>query len=222
MIYVKMLNVHRWHRTWSGLVVEPDTVGELEEIRDGLFSVVWPGQVRPVLCVPSTVEVMEEGILPEAAHTNELLDVGGVTMNILLKVWGDGVENADYALVTIEPAYAVRLLEKVKLAQEVKAQYGHFHQLTFFECGPVLFDGELIGLEQADRLEKEERLVLDKPLFIPLDRQARLDCVMLKVTPEEVRWEGYIKHTDVRWETAAIPPSVLEAVAGVRVGEVQQ
>jgi hypothetical protein len=135
-------------------------------------------------------------------------------MNILLKVWGDGAENADYALVTIEPAYALRLLEKVKLAQEVKVRYGHFHQLTFFECGPVLFSGELIGLEQVDKLEKEERLVLDKPLFIPLDGQARLDCVMLKVTHEEVRWEGYIKHADVCWETAAIPLSILEEVAG--------
>jgi glucose-6-phosphate 1-dehydrogenase len=134
-------------------------------------------------------------------------------MNILLKVWGD---EADYALVTIEPAYALRLLEKVKLAQDVKARYGHFHQLTFFEYGPVVFGGELEGLEQADKLEKEERLVLEKPLFIPLDRQARLDCVMLKVTHEEVNWEGYIKHTDVRWETAAIPVNILQKANDVR------
>jgi hypothetical protein len=134
-------------------------------------------------------------------------------MNILLKVWSDG---AECALVTLEPAYALRLLEKVKIAQEVKARYGHFHQLIFYECGPVLFDGELIGLET------EERLVLDKPLFIPVDTQAKLDCVMLRVTHEEVKWEGYIRHTDVRWETAAIPLSILEEVAGVRVGEVQQ
>jgi len=135
-------------------------------------------------------------------------------MNILLKVWT--VENADYALVSIEPAYALRLLEKVKIAQEVKTRYGHFHQLTFFECSPVLFDGELIGPVQVDVLEKEKRLVLDKPLFILPDRQARLDCAILKVTHEEVSWEGYIKHTDVRWETAAIPLSILEEVAGVR------
>ena len=61
MIYVKMLNVHRWHRTWSGLIVEPDTVGVLKEIEYGLFSVVWPNQVRPVLCLPNIVEVVEEG-----------------------------------------------------------------------------------------------------------------------------------------------------------------
>ena len=66
MIYVKMLDVHRWHRTWSGLIVEPDTIGELKEIRDGLFSVLWSGQARPVLCLPNTVEVVEERILPEA------------------------------------------------------------------------------------------------------------------------------------------------------------
>ena len=65
MIYVKMLNVHRWHRTWSSLVVEPDTVGELREIEDGLFSVLWPGQVRPVLCLPNTVEVVEGGFCPK-------------------------------------------------------------------------------------------------------------------------------------------------------------
>ena len=135
-------------------------------------------------------------------------------MNILLRVWtnNEWVENAEYALVTIEQAYALRLLEKVKLARDVKARYGHFQQLTFFECGPVLFGGDLIGLET------DERLVLDKPLFISVDRQAKLDCVMLKVTHEEVRWEGYIKHTDLRWETAAIPVSVLEEVVGVRVG----
>jgi glucose-6-phosphate 1-dehydrogenase len=142
-------------------------------------------------------------------------------MNIVLKVWSNGVENANYALVTVEPAYALRLLEKVKLAQEVKTRYGHFHQLTFFECGPVLFGGELIGLEQVDKLEKEERLVLDKPIFIPLDKQAELDCVILKVTREEVRWEGYIKHADVRWETAAIPLGILEEVAGVKIEEVR-
>ena len=127
-------------------------------------------------------------------------------MNIVLRVWA-----ADYALVTIEPAYALRLLEKVEVAQEVKGRYGHFHQLTFFECGPVLFDGDL------EDLETEERLVLDNPIFIPVERQARLDCVMLKVTHEEVRWEGYIKYTDVRWETAAIPLSILEEVAGVQL-----
>ena len=60
MIYVKMLNVHRWHRTWSGLVVEPDTIGELKEIQDGLFSVLWPGEVKPVLCLPSTLGIVEE------------------------------------------------------------------------------------------------------------------------------------------------------------------
>jgi glucose-6-phosphate 1-dehydrogenase len=141
-------------------------------------------------------------------------------MNIVLKVWSNGVENANYALVTVEPAYALRLLEKVKLAQEVKTRYGHFHQLTFFECGPVLFGGELVSLEQVDKLEKEERLVLDKPIFIPLDKQAELDCVILKVTREEVRWEGYIKHADVRWETAAIPLSILEEVAGVKIERV--
>jgi hypothetical protein len=46
--------------------------------------------------------------------------------------------------------------------------------------------------------------------------------VILKVTPEEVRWEGYIKHADVRWETAAIPLRILEEAAGVKVGEVLQ
>ena len=61
-----MLNVHCWHRTWSGLVVEPDTIGEMEEIEDGLLSVLWPNQVRPVLCLPTTVEVLDGRILPEA------------------------------------------------------------------------------------------------------------------------------------------------------------
>ena len=65
MIYVKMLNVHRWHCTWSGLVVEPDTIGELEEIQVGLFSVLWPGQVKSVLCLPSTLEILEEGDFEE-------------------------------------------------------------------------------------------------------------------------------------------------------------
>ena len=66
MVYVKMLNAHRWHRTWLGLVVEPDTVGELRGVRDGLFSVLWPGQVKPVLCLPNTLEVVEGRILPDA------------------------------------------------------------------------------------------------------------------------------------------------------------
>ena len=66
MIYVKMLNVHRWHRTWSGLVVEAGTIGELKEIEDGLFSILWPGQVRPVLCLPNTLEIVEEWKTNEA------------------------------------------------------------------------------------------------------------------------------------------------------------
>jgi hypothetical protein len=148
------------------------------------------------------------------------------TLNILLRVWTDDewIENADYALVTIEPAYALRLLQKVKLAQEVKARYGHFHQLVFFEYGPVLFGGELeglIGSEQLGELETGERLVLDKPLFISIDWQASLDCVMLQVTPEEVRWEGYMKHTDARWSTAAIPFSWLAEVTGMRIQDVR-
>ena len=65
MIYVKMLNVHRWHRTWLGLVVEPGTIGELKEIRDGLFSVLWSGHVRAAFCLPSTFEVLEEGYFEE-------------------------------------------------------------------------------------------------------------------------------------------------------------
>jgi glucose-6-phosphate 1-dehydrogenase len=132
---------------------------------------------------------------------------------ILLKVWTEWAESADYALITIEPEYASRLSEKVKVAQEVKARYGHFHQLTFFEHGPVVFGGELedlIGSEQVDEVESAERVVLEKPIFIPGEWQARLDCVMLKVTHEEVQWEGYIKHTGVRWETAGIPLSALK------------
>lgn len=65
MIYVKMLNVHRWHRTWSGLIVEPDTIGELREIEDGLFSVLWPGHDRAVLCLPSTLGVVEQRMTNE-------------------------------------------------------------------------------------------------------------------------------------------------------------
>ena len=68
MIYVKMLSIHRWQRTWSGLVVEPDTIGELKGIEDGLFSVLWPGQVKPVLCLPTTLEVVEEGRSDEDAR----------------------------------------------------------------------------------------------------------------------------------------------------------
>ena len=68
MIYVKMLNVHRWHRTWTGLVVEPDAIGELKEIEDGLFSALWPRQVRPVPCSPNTVEVVDESRSVEDAR----------------------------------------------------------------------------------------------------------------------------------------------------------
>ena len=60
MVYVKMKEVHVWHRTWSGLVIEPDTVGELKEIQDGLFSVLWPGHVKVVFCLPSTLGVVDE------------------------------------------------------------------------------------------------------------------------------------------------------------------
>jgi len=49
-------------------------------VRTGLLSVLWPGQIKAVLCLPSTLEVVEEGgqmkVLPGAAHVNEILDLG--------------------------------------------------------------------------------------------------------------------------------------------------
>jgi hypothetical protein len=139
-------------------------------------------------------------------------------LNVLLKVWSNA-ENVDYALIALSQKYALRLLEKVKLARELKARWSHFHELVFFEYGPVLFAerDDLLGQGKTDELEIEERMVLDEPIFIPTDSQTSPDYVVLKAFSDEIHWEGTLRHVDAKWETAAIPLSVLEEAAGVRI-----
>lgn len=33
----------------------------------------------------------------------------------------------------------------------------------------------------------------------------RVECVTLNVTPDDYYWSGYVKHTNIRWETESIP-----------------
>lgn len=46
----------------------------------------------------------------------------------------------------------------------------------------------MIGSEQLDELETGEQVVLDKPIFIPVDWQASPDYVILKVSSGEIHW----------------------------------
>ena len=33
----------------------------------------------------------------------------------------------------------------------------------------------------------------------------RQDCSQLNVTAEKINWSGYLKHTDIQWETESLP-----------------
>ncbi len=63
----------------------------------------------------------------------------------------------------------------------------------------------LVSNAQVSQDSRGEMVALESSIFIPGEWQATLAWVMPKVTPDKVRKEGYIKHADVREETAAIP-----------------
>lgn len=53
------------------------------------------------------------------------------------------------------------------------------------------------------------------PDFHFVDKDTRVDVVQLVVSKDgEFWWEGYIKNTDIRWETGRIPPAIQEESDG--------
>jgi hypothetical protein len=48
-----------------------------------------------------------------------------------------------------------------------------------------------------------------KPKVFVFETDARKDCVMLNVNDTDFWWEGYFKHTDIKWDTSPIPLSFL-------------
>lgn len=130
-------------------------------------------------------------------------------MKILIEAYssnGDAV-SCNLALVEFKPAH---VLERAKLAKQVRLQDGQFFEMTFWDYSASFYDGYIdesdLGLSDED-LEKFRR---DQFIVVPDDFGMcedfmRTECDTLAVGDDSFYWQSNVKHCDVRVETYSIP-----------------
>ncbi len=142
-------------------------------------------------------------------------------MILILKVfvhdenyWED---DASYAQVDISPNLARAILDKMALAAMAKRLDTRFYNVTFFDYTPELFgEGDAPEVEEIARLLGEQDYVeLAEALDLDTVKVscASLDAVTLDIEEGSARWSGYIRNTQVTWETVSIPRSLIEQIA---------
>lgn len=95
--------------------------------------------------------------------------------------------NTEYAIIEITPQLYKRILELHKAVTSVNATY-----IEEFDYTPDFY---------TDEDKKSED---------------RLDCVMLKVSKDDILWEGLLKHTDISWSIESIPFNLLKEMHKVK------
>jgi hypothetical protein len=148
------------------------------------------------------------------------------TAYVLTRVWSDGYNTCDFALVPITPEFVAKASNLVGIARQVVEQVRSFDHFAVWDQYPVLFrwfpegyGGGGPGVERVlAQVERDEGIVLRSAFPVPEVTRVPSDVVTLEVRTDSIRWRGYVARTDVRWETAEIPIEVLAWVSDSRGG----
>jgi hypothetical protein len=75
-----------------------------------------------------------------------------------------------------------------------------------------LDNGSTLSYRDIDKLSDEE----SQQAVFGLSEDARKDCVSLNVNDTDFWWDGYLKHSEIKWDTSLIPLSFLPQELNVK------
>ena len=139
-------------------------------------------------------------------------------MDFLLKVTGGDHDCVPIAaIVTIGKDYAESLLCLIEEAGQMKKVYPEFYGIT-------LWDGSADWIESKGKVNEETAEILEdldineiaiqEKIDIEGAKMASVECGTIFVQPDEVYWEGIVKHTSIQLETSALLLKDIEKIAG--------
>jgi len=79
------------------------------------------------------------------------------------------------------------------------------YKVSEFNCFPDFF------LRDYDAEEEDGPIAYRTPEYEDEENACRVECVTLNVTADDYYWSGYVKHTNVRWETDTVPLGLVES-----------
>jgi len=139
-------------------------------------------------------------------------------VDFLLKVTGGDHDCVPIAaIVTVGKDYAESLLCLMEGAGRMKKDYMELYGFSLWDSSPkgIVSLGE-VGEQTTGILEDLDinEIAIQEKIDIEGAELASVECGMIFVQPDEVYWEGIVKHTDVRLETSAILLKDIEKIAG--------
>ena len=127
--------------------------------------------------------------------------------------------DCDFGLIPLTRLYVNELLQYHNLVSFLHRADRHIYNLESWNAAPLYFrDNDRFGsLKDVDGqpvgdIPRGEPIILNHDPEIADDDFQRVECQTVQVSHEEVWWAGYVKHTNIRIETAHISYKVLERV----------
>lgn len=99
------------------------------------------------------------------------------------------------------------ILSKCEAAQLLEEKDSTFYKLEYFDYTPDWLENYDLPDDIAERIEGDETVVITEELNA---EPVCVDCSALNIKPNKVFWSGYIKHTNIRVETAMISVETLK------------
>ena len=125
--------------------------------------------------------------------------------------------DCDFGLISLTPAYVKELLQYRNMVSFLHWADDRLYNLEYFDdtCRYFRDNDQLVGLKDIhDRpiggMPKGEPVILGSVPEIAAYDFSEVECQTVQVGTQEIWWVGYVKHTNIRIETAHINCRVLE------------
>ena len=131
--------------------------------------------------------------------------------NILVRVHNDGL-NVNAAKVELNDKDVLNIFQLSRIAGKnntISDLWDYSPELGTTEINLeeyTLNKGYTLPYRNLNKLPKSESKLI---AFTP-EKDARIDCPQLYVNDTDFWWEGYFKHTNIKWDTSMIPLTFLK------------
>lgn len=121
----------------------------------------------------------------------------------------------DYCLVSLDAAYVSYLLAWLDKVAQLHRADDTVHDIRCWDGRPqyLRFNDKIEQLQDVDGHHVEAPM--DEPVLLAADPGfaeedfQQVECQTVQVSPDSIWWSGYVKHTNVKIESAAIEKATL-------------
>ena len=125
--------------------------------------------------------------------------------------------DCDFGLIPLTPAYVKELLQYRNMVTFLHWADDRIYNLEYWDatCRYFRNNDQLVGLKDIQgqpisNMPRGEPIILGSVPEIAEDDFQQVECQTVQVGTQDIWWVGYVKHTNIRIETAHINYRVLE------------